>query len=107
MTEHVHRSKSRRARRGLWTFRLCLWLGLAWGGAICSAQELFPPALTKFRPHPRNPVFTAAGEGTWEVKIRERVHPAGGGPLATVVHRIRRNSGASRAPRLCDVTGRD
>lgn len=53
-------------------FVLCLGLGLVWGPASCSAQDLFPLELTKFRPHPRNPVFTAAGEGTWEVKIRER-----------------------------------
>jgi beta-1,2-mannobiose phosphorylase / 1,2-beta-oligomannan phosphorylase len=46
-----------------------LWLLLAWSS---TAQEPFPPELVQFTPHPRNPLFTAAGEGTWEVKIRER-----------------------------------
>jgi len=38
----------------------------------CSADELFPPELTKFEPIASNPVFTARGEGHWDVKIRER-----------------------------------
>ena len=38
----------------------------------CSADELFPPELTKFEPIASNPVFTAQGEGHWDVKIRER-----------------------------------
>ena len=38
----------------------------------CSANELFPPELTKFEPIGPNPVFTAQGEGHWDVKIRER-----------------------------------
>ncbi len=38
----------------------------------CSADELFPPELTKFEPIAANPVFTAQGEGHWDVKIRER-----------------------------------
>jgi predicted GH43/DUF377 family glycosyl hydrolase len=46
-----------------------LWLGLAGTGW---AQALFPQELTRFRADSRNPVLTAAGEGTWEVKIRER-----------------------------------
>lgn len=32
----------------------------------------FPPELVKFKQHGDKPVFTAAGPGTWEVKIRER-----------------------------------
>ena len=38
----------------------------------CSADELFPPELTKFEPIASNPVFTAQGAGHWDVKIRER-----------------------------------
>lgn len=34
--------------------------------------EDFPPELVRFKQHGDKPVFTAAGEGTWEVKIRER-----------------------------------
>ncbi len=34
--------------------------------------EDFPPELVKFKQHGDKPVFTAAGQGTWEVKIRER-----------------------------------
>lgn len=46
--------------------------------AVCSfsaplaAQELFPPEITQFRPDSHNPLFTGAGEGHWDVKIRER-----------------------------------
>ena len=36
------------------------------------AAEDFPPELVKFQQHGDKPVFTAAGPGTWEVKIRER-----------------------------------
>jgi len=43
----------------------------AWLAAAAGSEE-FPPALVHFEPHPGNPVFTAAGPGTWEVKIRER-----------------------------------
>jgi beta-1,2-mannobiose phosphorylase / 1,2-beta-oligomannan phosphorylase len=32
----------------------------------------FPPELVDFVPSPKNPVFTAAGAGHWDVKIRER-----------------------------------
>lgn len=32
----------------------------------------FPPELTKFRPYDGNPVFTAAGPGCWDARIRER-----------------------------------
>jgi predicted GH43/DUF377 family glycosyl hydrolase len=32
----------------------------------------FPPELVDFVPYERNPVFTAAGPGHWDVKIRER-----------------------------------
>jgi len=41
--------------------------------ATCVAgDELFPPELVDFVPAKQNPVFTAAGEGHWDVKIRER-----------------------------------
>lgn len=36
------------------------------------AEERFPSELVSFVPYESNPVFTAAGEGTWDVKIRER-----------------------------------
>ncbi len=36
------------------------------------ADDDFPPELTQFVPYNRNPVFTAAGPGHWDVKIRER-----------------------------------
>lgn len=36
------------------------------------ADELFPDVLTHFEPIPANPVFTAEGDGHWDVKIRER-----------------------------------
>lgn len=38
----------------------------------CCADELFPNELTHFTPAATNPVFTAQGEGKWDVKIRER-----------------------------------
>ncbi len=34
--------------------------------------EDFPPELVRFKQHGDKPIFTAAGAGTWEVKIRER-----------------------------------
>lgn len=36
------------------------------------ADDQFPDELTGFRPVQGNPVFEAAGEGHWDVKIRER-----------------------------------
>lgn len=39
--------------------------------AKVSAEE-FPADLVRFRPYEKNPVFTAAGPGHWDVKIRER-----------------------------------
>ncbi len=36
------------------------------------ADEDFPPELTQFVPSERNPIFTAAGPGHWDAKIRER-----------------------------------
>lgn len=36
------------------------------------AGEEFPRELVEFQPYSGNPVFTAAGEGHWDVKIRER-----------------------------------
>ena len=46
-----------------------VWLLLAAGVA---AQNLFPPELVTFTPHASNPIFTAAGDGNWDAKIRER-----------------------------------
>ena len=37
-----------------------------------AVAEDFPPELVRFKQHGDKPVFTAAGQGTWEVKIRER-----------------------------------
>lgn len=43
---------------------------------ICLSPSLraedFPPELVRFKQHGDKPVFAAAGQGTWEVKIRER-----------------------------------
>lgn len=36
------------------------------------AADMFPRELTDFEPAPGNPLFTARGEGHWDVKIRER-----------------------------------
>ncbi len=37
-----------------------------------AADPDFPDELVKFQPIAKNPVFTAAGEGHWDAKIRER-----------------------------------
>ena len=60
------------------TLRVCvggslfILLALVLAPAICSADELFPPELTMFEPIDLNPVFTARGDGHWDVKLRER-----------------------------------
>jgi sucrose-6-phosphate hydrolase SacC (GH32 family) len=36
------------------------------------AGDLFPPQFARFEPDPKNPIFTAQGEGHWDVKLRER-----------------------------------
>ena len=51
---------------------LLLMLVFVLAPVTCSADELFPDELTKFEPIASNPVFTAWGEGHWDVKIRER-----------------------------------
>jgi hypothetical protein len=38
----------------------------------CVDQSTFPDELVRFKPTPVNPVFTAGGEGNWDVMIRER-----------------------------------
>ena len=48
------------------TLVVCIFL-VSWAHA-----DDFPPELVKFQQHGDKPVFTAAGPGTWEVKIRER-----------------------------------
>lgn len=40
--------------------------------ASTTAEELFPPELVQWVPFQDNPVFTAAGKGHWDVRIRER-----------------------------------
>lgn len=37
-----------------------------------AVSEDFPPELVRFRQHGDKPIFTGAGPGTWDVKIRER-----------------------------------
>ena len=37
-----------------------------------NADDLWPNELVHFKPFKKNPVFTAVGEGAWDVKIRER-----------------------------------
>lgn len=44
---------------------------LTWFQNVHAADE-FPRELTQFEPIAANPVFTAAGDGHWDVKIRER-----------------------------------
>ncbi|MFM8220278.1 MAG: glycosylase [Planctomycetaceae bacterium] len=46
-------------------------VGLAQARSAVVAAE-FPPELVRFEADRRNPVFTAAGPGHWDVKIRER-----------------------------------
>ncbi|MEI8378986.1 MAG: glycosylase [Planctomycetota bacterium] len=46
-----------------------IWLTLSVGGF---AADDFPRELTIFEPLAANPVFTGAGDGNWDVKIRER-----------------------------------
>ncbi len=40
--------------------------------AHCAPADDFPSELVKFQQHGVKPIFTALGQGTWEVKIRER-----------------------------------
>ncbi|MBX9787607.1 MAG: hypothetical protein K2Y37_01700 [Pirellulales bacterium] len=40
--------------------------------AQAAPAELFPPELVRFKPYEHNPVFTGAGPGHWDVRIRER-----------------------------------
>lgn len=51
----------------------CLVVILSAAVAVSAhAEELFPRELSRFEPLPGNPIFTAGGEGHWDVKIRER-----------------------------------
>lgn len=53
--------------------RLAIVATLLCNGLIsANADELFPKELITFTPTAANPVFTAQGEGHWDVKIRER-----------------------------------
>lgn len=45
---------------------------ICWCQTSANADELFPQELTSFAPIAGNPIFTAQGEGHWDVKIRER-----------------------------------
>ena len=57
--------------RGLMSGAL-LGLFATQAAAQSDAQALFPPELVQFTPYRHNPVFTAAGPGHWDVRIRER-----------------------------------
>ncbi|WP_373653326.1 glycosylase [Schlesneria sp. DSM 10557] len=50
----------------------CLLVSPLWIAGAVYADEEFPPELTQFESDPRNPLFLGAGEGHWDVKIRER-----------------------------------
>ncbi len=50
----------------------CLMLGVAISRAAESDETLFPDELVCFVPAPKEPVFTGAGPGHWDVRIRER-----------------------------------
>lgn len=55
--------------------RLCRWLLLLAGlfsFSVPAPGGDFPASLTQWTPYAQNPVFTAAGAGHWDVKIRER-----------------------------------
>jgi len=57
-------------------------LVLLWVGGVGRADEpVFPRELVSFVPSGPNPVFAAAGEGHWDVKIRERGFILREGPL--------------------------
>lgn len=40
--------------------------------SACAEGITFPDKLTRFVPYSHNPIFTAQGDGYWDVKIRER-----------------------------------
>jgi predicted GH43/DUF377 family glycosyl hydrolase len=68
-----------RARRISPAHQLAIVAGLALVTAGASLQAAdppklhgFPPELVDFVPYEKNPVFTAAGAGNWDAKIRER-----------------------------------
>jgi beta-1,2-mannobiose phosphorylase / 1,2-beta-oligomannan phosphorylase len=53
--------------------RFAVFLAMSSGCAVSThAEELFPRALIDFEPAAGNPIFTAQGDGHWDVKIRER-----------------------------------
>lgn len=56
-------------RRSILAIAACV--ALIFCAGVARADE-FPAELVRFRPYEKNPVFTAAGAGHWDVKIRER-----------------------------------
>lgn len=53
------------------------WIVLLLAGLVVAvpqvkADDEFPAELTQFVPYDKNPIFTGAGPGHWDVKIRER-----------------------------------
>lgn len=63
-------------RTNVTTILLATFLApVVWSGEQPSktdAEKLFPPELVRFVPLQHNPVFTGAGPGHWDEKIRER-----------------------------------
>lgn len=61
-------------RQAIFLFRFSFFVlaFLASSGWLARADDDFPAELVKFKAYERNPVFTARGEGNWEIKIRER-----------------------------------
>lgn len=49
-----------------------LWALLVLGLAPLRGETPFPPELVDFEPYAQNPIFTGAGSGHWDAKIRER-----------------------------------
>src|SRR5262245_10782714 len=40
--------------------------------SLAPAGDEFPPELVRFQAYEKNPVFTGAGNGAWDARIRER-----------------------------------
>lgn len=58
--------------RFLLHLRIVAWLTILLAASSTVRADDFPPELTRFAPYRHNPVFVAAGEGHWDVRIRER-----------------------------------
>lgn len=62
--------------RPAWGNLAARWFAFLAMASICAtpsrADDEFPPELTNFKPGQKNPIFTGAGPGHWDEKIRER-----------------------------------